>query len=167
MAEARFCVRHPTLESNLACGRCGESVCPRCLVHAPVGVRCPDCAQAKPIPTFDVSTSFLLRGLGAGIGIAAVGGIITSFVYIFLFNTGLGLSIVNVVTAGAVAGVGLLVGEGISLAVNRKQGRRLKLVAGFSMFTAITVITVSSGATFNPLILLASGLSFYIAVSKF
>jgi hypothetical protein len=114
-----------------------------------------------------VSTSFLLRGLGAGIGIAAVGGIITSFVYIFLFNTGLGLSIVNVVTAGAVAGVGLLVGEGISLAVNRKRGRRLKLVAGFSMFTAITVITVSSGATFNPLILLASGLSFYIAVSKF
>ena len=137
------------------------------MVHAPVGVRCPDCAQAKPIPTFDVSTSFLLRGLGAGIGIAAVGGIITSFVYIFLFNTGLGLSIVNVVTAGAVAGVGLLVGEGISLAVNRKRGRRLKLVAGFSMFTAITVITVSSGATFNPLILLASGLSFYIAVSKF
>jgi hypothetical protein len=137
------------------------------MVHAPVGVRCPDCAQVKPIPTFDVSTSFLLRGLGAGIGIAAVGGIITSFVYIFLFNTGLGLSIVNVVTAGAVAGVGLLVGEGISLAVNRKRGRRLKLVAGFSMFTAITVITVSSGATFNPLILLASGLSFYIAVSKF
>ena len=76
-------------------------------------------------------------------------------------------NLVTAAGAGLVALMGLGVGEGISLAVNRKRGRRLKLVAGFSMFVGITVVTLVSGATFNTLILLASGLSFYIAVNKF
>ena len=168
MAEATYCVRHPTTETNLACGRCGESVCPRCLVHAPVGVRCPDCAQARPLPTFDVSVNSITRGLGAGIGIALVGGIIASFIINFLIRTALPFNIITVGAAALIAALGFLVGEGISLAVNRKRGRRLKLVAGASMFVGITVITfLTQGATFNTLVLLASGLSFYIAIKKF
>ena len=88
MALATYCVRHPTTESNLACGRCGDAVCHRCVVHAPGGQRCPDCAQARPLPTFDVSGSVIARGLGAGLTIAVVGGILASIAYILLFNSG-------------------------------------------------------------------------------
>ena len=167
MSQATYCVRHPTTESNLACGRCGDAVCHRCVVHAPGGQRCPDCAQARPLPTFDVSGSVIASGLGAGLTIAVVGGIFASVAYILLFNSGAPFNLVTAAGAGLVALMGLGVGEGISLAVNRKRGRRLKLVAGFSMFVGITVVTLVSAATFNTLILLASGLSFYIAVNKF
>jgi hypothetical protein len=114
-----------------------------------------------------VSGRVIARGLGAGLTIAVVGGILASVAYILLFNSGAPSNLVTGASAGLVALMGLGVGEGISLAVNRKRGRRLKLVAGFSMFVGITVVTLVSGATFNTLILLASGLSFYIAVNKF
>ena len=168
MAEATYCVRHPTTGTNLTCGRCGEAVCPRCLVHAPGGLRCPDCAQSKPIPTFDVSTTFIVRGLGAGIGIALVGSIIASYLIRLMIFNELPPRITIVGAAALVAALGYLVGEGISLAVNRKRGKRLKIIAGASMFVAITVITVLTQiTTSNIMVLLAGFFSFYIALKKF
>jgi hypothetical protein len=38
------CARHSGTETDLTCGRCGTAVCPRCLVHVEVGIRCPRCA---------------------------------------------------------------------------------------------------------------------------
>jgi len=38
------CARHRLTETNLSCGRCGRGICPRCLVHADVGIRCQSCA---------------------------------------------------------------------------------------------------------------------------
>jgi uncharacterized membrane protein len=114
-----------------------------------------------------VSVIFVARGLGAGIGIALAGSIIASFIINYLLRTSLPFNIITLGAAALVAVLGLAVGEGISRAVNRKRGRRLKLVAGASMFIGITVITLVTGATYNTLILLASGLSFYIAVKKF
>ena len=168
MVETTYCVRHPSTETKLACGRCNEPVCPRCMVHAPVGVRCPDCAQAKPIPTFDVSTSFIARGLGAGIGIALASSIAISLLVKFLLDyPEFPFGIIRIGTAALVAVMGVLVSEGISMAVNRKRGGRLKIVAGLSMFVGITVITVFTSATFDMLVLLASGLAFYFAVNRF
>jgi hypothetical protein len=37
------CARHSGTETDLTCGRCGTAVCPRCLVHVEVGIRCPRC----------------------------------------------------------------------------------------------------------------------------
>jgi hypothetical protein len=39
-----YCARHPKTETLLRCGRCDTPICPRCMVHAGVGIRCPDCA---------------------------------------------------------------------------------------------------------------------------
>ena len=168
MAEATYCVRHPTTESNIACGRCGEAVCHRCVIHAPGGQRCPDCAQVKLTPTLDVSTSYVLRGLGAGLGISLSLSIVTSLlIRLLLVYPVVPFEVMRIGTAALMAAMGMLVGEGISRAVNRKRGRRLKLVAGFSMFVGITIITVFTSATFDMLVLLASGLAFYIAVNKF
>ncbi|HEX2914551.1 MAG TPA: B-box zinc finger protein [Chloroflexia bacterium] len=46
-----YCARHPEVETGLRCGRCDTPICPRCMVHADVGIRCPDCA-ANPQRTF-------------------------------------------------------------------------------------------------------------------
>lgn len=39
-----YCARHPQVETLLRCGRCEAPICPRCMVHSGVGIRCPDCA---------------------------------------------------------------------------------------------------------------------------
>ena len=59
------CATHPNVETELACGRCGKPICPRCLVYTPVGARCRDCAQLRRLPTYQVPASYILRGIGA------------------------------------------------------------------------------------------------------
>ena len=76
------CKRHPGFQTSVSCGRCGDPVCPRCLVHAPVGVRCPDCGRAAPNPVFDVSGLVLLRAAAVGLPIALLGG---GLVWLMLF----------------------------------------------------------------------------------
>ena len=73
MAQITYCRRHKDVETNVSCGRCDDPICPSCMVHAPVGVRCLDCARARPLPTFDVSAPFLLRAIGAGVAVSLLG----------------------------------------------------------------------------------------------
>ena len=41
-----YCNWHPDVATGLSCGKCSKSTCTRCLVHASVGIRCPDCGKA-------------------------------------------------------------------------------------------------------------------------
>lgn len=50
-----YCARHPTTETMLRCGRCDTPICPRCMIHSGVGIRCPDCA-ANPQRTIGIQT---------------------------------------------------------------------------------------------------------------
>lgn len=50
-----YCARHQQVETMLRCGRCETPICPRCMVHSGVGIRCPDCA-ANPKRTIGVET---------------------------------------------------------------------------------------------------------------
>jgi membrane associated rhomboid family serine protease len=44
------CYRHPNVTTGVHCTRCGRPICPDCMVAAPVGYQCPDCArQARAI----------------------------------------------------------------------------------------------------------------------
>lgn len=49
------CAKHPDVETSVSCGRCETPVCVKCMVHTDVGVRCRNCAPARP----------MLAGLGA------------------------------------------------------------------------------------------------------
>ena len=42
------CYRHPDRETGLACSECGRPICTDCVTFAPVGLRCPDHAGARP-----------------------------------------------------------------------------------------------------------------------
>lgn len=42
---AMSCYRHPGRETLVRCSTCDRPICPSCMVAAPVGMKCPDCAR--------------------------------------------------------------------------------------------------------------------------
>ncbi len=71
------CPRDSGVETNLRCARCGDPICPRCMVYAPVGSKCPDCASIGGPEIFKVSQNDLIRvGILSGAASIAIGGIV-------------------------------------------------------------------------------------------
>lgn len=120
------CARHPDVETNLRCSKCGKPVCPKCLVQAPVGVRCPDCAKLYRLPTFDVSIQHYFRAAGTGLGMAIICGLIWGLVTRFVPGFGPFFYLNFLLAPGA----GYAIGEIISLSVNRKRGIGLAVIGG-------------------------------------
>jgi len=116
------CTKHPNVETNLACGKCGKPICPKCLVQTPVGMRCAECANLKPLPTYQVSPVYYLRAIGAGLGIAVGCGLAWGAISLILPFYFLRLFVA--------AGAGYAIGEVISIAVNRKRGAGLAVISG-------------------------------------
>lgn len=116
--DATFCVRHKDKPTGLRCGRCETPVCPQCMVHGPVGVRCPDCGKPPKLPQFEVSTPLVLRAIGASLVIGLAGG----FVLLFAISFGFLYLI-------AAAAFGYALAEGTSYAANRKRGPKLATIA--------------------------------------
>jgi membrane associated rhomboid family serine protease len=42
--QTMVCYRHPRNETAVTCSTCGRPICPECMVFAPVGIKCPECA---------------------------------------------------------------------------------------------------------------------------
>lgn len=124
------CATHPDVETELGCSRCGKAICPRCMVHTPVGARCRECANVRRIPTYNVSTDLLLRGVGAAIGAGAAIGVAWAF-----FN------VVTYFLFGAIAGlaIGYAIGEIVSLSTNRRAGPPLQAIAVAGVALAFVV----------------------------
>lgn len=116
--DATYCVRHKDKPTGLRCGRCETPVCPQCMVHGPVGVRCPDCGKPPKLPQFEVSTPLVLRAIGASLVIGLAGG----FVLLFAISFGFLYLI-------AAAAFGYALAEGTSYAANRKRGPKLATIA--------------------------------------
>ncbi len=132
------------------------------MVHTPVGFRCKDCARVRPPPTFDVSRIYLARAIGASVALGVAGGTI-----FWLLSLLLGGAFWQAI---AFAGIGYMVGGGVSIAVNRKRGRGLKLVSSGGVFLAFVVsiwlLSLSGGGPSGSLYL---GLivGSYVAISRF
>ncbi|MCJ7491586.1 MAG: hypothetical protein MUP15_05490 [Dehalococcoidia bacterium] len=134
------CATHPDVETELACGRCGKPICPRCLVQTPVGARCRDCAHLRRIPTYEIRPTYLLRGIAAAIAVgAAAGGVWFlvspphggAFAYVALFLA---------------LGIGYATGEAVSRATNRKRGPALQGIAACGVVIAYLVRNLVDGA---------------------
>jgi membrane associated rhomboid family serine protease len=59
MSDTPHCYRHPDRETLVSCSECGRPICEDCMTFAPVGIRCPDHANASgvaPSPARTVRT---------------------------------------------------------------------------------------------------------------
>jgi len=100
---------HP--ESELACGRCGATICPGCLVHTPGGTRCKPCANLRRPPMYELGASHYLRAAAASTALAVPLGVVGAFLIPlggigffgiligFFVGTGIGSLFVRVITA--------------------------------------------------------------------
>ena len=157
------CATHPEIETNLRCGRCGQPICPRCLVQTPVGARCPDCAKLYKLPTYRISAAYYLRAIGTALGMAIVCGLVWGVI-----NGNVTFFYLNLILAG---GAGYAIGEVVSLSVNRKRGRWLAAVGSLAVVISYLVNIFSFGSLpvspFRIIIdLVAIALGIYVAVNR-
>lgn len=158
MSKTKSCPKHKNNQTNLKCGKCGELICPKCMVQTIVGARCRKCAQIKRIPTFDVSGLFLVRSIVAGIVLGLVGGLGIGF---------LTWRIGGVWVIFSIVGLGYVIGEGISHATNQKRGRILKYVAAGSMVIALGIISIFTPAIYSLYGIISAFTAIYIATNRF
>ncbi|MEA2597233.1 MAG: hypothetical protein QOF01_3702 [Thermomicrobiales bacterium] len=115
------CSYHPGVMTRLRCSRCGKPICPRCGVRTPVGLRCPDCAGVRGLPTYRTTSDALAKAAAVGFGVAILVGVIWGYWPEWNFYLSLAL--------------GFGVAEGMAWASKGKRGVDLQLVG----FAAVAV----------------------------
>ena len=158
------CATHPDVETSLRCGKCGKPICPKCQVQTPVGARCPDCAKVYKLPTFRISSKHYLIAVGVGLGMAVACGVAWGAIdWVIPFFS---LSLLLAPAAG------YAIGEVISLAVNRKRGRWLAVVASMAVVISyfISLLLFPGGLPFGMINILyhlvALALGIFVAVTR-
>ena len=155
------CGRHSETATNLQCSRCGDYICVRCISHSPVGVRCPECAKAKKIPTFEITKIYLLRGIATTVIMGALSG----FLLVVLGSILSGKVIL--LDSVAIFALAYLIGESVSLSVNRKRGKILRYIAVIGLATMYSIVVLFGGWPINIWDILAGGMGIYVAIAKF
>ena len=169
--ELNFCPRDPKIETNLSCGKCGEFICPKCLVQTPVGARCEDCARMKKNPAYDPSSGETSRAVAAGIGTAAGIGLVLGALGVLAYKAG-GQNPYTIVAVVGLAGMGWTAGEVVYRVSKFKKSRGLQYAAGLCTFagyiaaiTSSTVFGLRGGFT-DLWPLLGFGLAVYVAMGR-
>lgn len=155
MAAEVPCRRHPESATRLRCGSCGDAICPRCMVHGHVGVRCPDCGKSVTLPTYQVSGLYLVRAVAA----AAAAGVAAGFVYALVFSAVPWLGLIVLV------GIGYLVAEAATAAAGRKRGRIMQYAAVVGILACMVIILLF-GRGFSVWTLLGAVMAIVVGTSR-
>jgi hypothetical protein len=93
------CTYHPNVQTGLRCTRCGKPICPQCAVRSPVGLRCPDCAGVRSMPSIRTPGSDLLKAIGGGLLVALVVAVIWRFIpdWGFYLSLAMGFGVVETI----------------------------------------------------------------------
>jgi len=158
--EVTYCHRHPLTETNLRCTKCDVAICPNCMVHAPVGIRCPDCARSMVIPTFDIRGQYKVRAVLVGVVFGIGGG--------FFWATLSSTPFLSVFAWLILAGVGYANGELISRFTNRKRGQFLQITTAGSVLLsyAVGVFLIGPSAGSNVFGWVALVIAIYIGMGR-
>lgn len=97
------CSYHKDVMTRLRCSRCAKPICPKEAVRTPVGLRCPDCAGVRGLPTYRTPTTSIARAAGLGLAVALLVGIVWGFfpAWQFYFALALGFGSVEVMARAA------------------------------------------------------------------
>ena len=79
--QTMVCYRHPQNETAVTCSNCGRPICTECMVFAPVGIKCPECAGT---PTGAKRAAVRARSLGKGTDFIVTKALIAVNVFVFL-----------------------------------------------------------------------------------
>lgn len=122
------CTYHPDVMTGLRCTRCGKPICPKCGVRTPVGLRCPDCAGVRGLPTIRTPGASLARAGAAALVVAAVVSVLWYFWPDWKFYLSLAL--------------GFGVAESIASIVRGKRGTDLQILGIAIVTLAIVAVRV-------------------------
>ena len=137
-----YCQRHPDNETELRCGRCEVEICPRCMIHAPGGIRCPDCAQLRRPPMYELETSHYLRAGGVALLGAVAIGVASA---LLLPPRPVGGLLLFAIALLAGMGAATLLARAFDVVTNRKRGRALQLLAAGAIVAAALLRLLISG----------------------
>ncbi len=137
-----YCERHPDTETELRCGRCDVEICPRCMIHAPGGIRCPDCAQMRRPPMYELETSHYLRAGGVALLGAVAVGVASA---LLLPPRPVGGLLLFVIALLAGMGAATLLARAFDAVTNRKRGRALQMMAAGAIVVAALLRLLVSG----------------------
>lgn len=179
------CPRDSGVETNLHCSQCGDPICPRCMVYAPVGSKCPDCASIGGPVMFKVTQADLIRtgvlGGLAAIAIGAVAAVILTALWTLEIlqgaNSSIWLIVVGVAEFAGVMGVT----QAMQLIGGRKYATSLRIMAGvlallfyIAEIIAIEIIdgfvadrVISAGIVIHLPGLIGFGFGTYYAMQRF
>ena len=142
------CVNHPSRETALRCGKCGNPICTRCVIQTPVGGRCRTCANLRRLPQYEVDPALFAVSAAGGLGTSLVAWYLLAYVPSLRFF----LSIF----------AGLAIGEVMSRLARRRSNLLLEalavavVVAGFVIVarfhpgvTAISALDAGQATAFD------------------
>ena len=167
------CLRHPNTPSNLGCSRCGNLICPQCMVQSTVGARCPDCANIGQAPIFRATPAEFSSAIVLSLVSALGFGIAYAVAVWMLWVLPLGFMIGNVAAAFIIALAGAPVGDFVRRAGKYKIDARLRIVAAVTMlliwmvgFTVGSMLGVWNGVFLNIVAYIGLGVGIYVAMNR-
>ncbi|MDD3149233.1 MAG: hypothetical protein PHV68_00205 [Candidatus Gastranaerophilales bacterium] len=149
MAEEKYCYIHKDIPTRLTCTSCGKFICPKCMVAAAVGYRCPDCGQRNISHIEKITPPQYLKALSS----ATLTGIVAGLIWTVLKNYGVFISIL------VAYAVGFCVAKTIVKVIGNKIGKKIQILSGtitfISMFYNPIILTINlyNGFAFLPLLI--------------
>jgi hypothetical protein len=126
------CAADPSVETYLRCGRCEKPICPRCMIHTPVGSRCRACADLRRLPMFVLRPLDYLKAIGAALVASVAAGVVVALLLHMV-------PFLGILRFFLMAGVGYVVGEAVSRFTGRKRGTVLGVIAGIAAVIGVIV----------------------------
>ena len=157
------CPRDSGVQTNLRCARCDEPICPRCMVYAPVGSKCPDCASIGGPQIFKVTQGDLIRigilGGAAAIGLGLVAAVVLTTLWSLDILQGTTYTVWLIVVGVAQFAGALGVSQAMFLIGGRKYSTSLRIMAavlGLVFYVAEVMFVQMIGQLFPTLLLSSS-----------
>ncbi len=147
------------LDSNISCVRCGKSICPKCIVHSPVGVRCGSCGESSLAALNQISTLLFFKTLFISSFTAGTIGLVSvvfSSVYFYLYW----INWLWILIAA------YLIYEIIDKISGYKRGFKIQLIGMFGLSLFIVTQLLLTNYYLNIFTLLVVIVSFYFVFLK-
>lgn len=152
-----YCANHPNVETTLRCNRCEKLICAKCAVRMPTGYRCKQCIS-NALKIFDTAEWY---DYPFGFIVATILSMIASFLLGLLTFIGFfGIFILF----GAAPTAGIIVSEGIRVAIRRHRSRSLYMTIFVGLVLGAIPVTIGNLILFDVYGLIIQGVYLVLVI---